>query len=213
MTLLSNCYCTQASWLAGLVFRGRESFRHTGVKHQKQSRRSPGNQGAGARVMKVGLLVLLVSLLVSGTTLGSRKWAVHCSELECNIPAAKLSGPKECPSKCSSDSYADFCHCLEGLKWLIGTCSALHRPPRGVTAAGERPLEAVSTVRRAQNHRAALESCSVAGLLREQCFHTGRWGTGALRTPRLPRTRAATSDLFLAPLLLPLLRIKAFWHA
>lgn len=49
-------------------------------------------------MMEIGLLVLLVSLLVSRTTLGSCKWAVHCSELECNIPAAKLSGPKECPS-------------------------------------------------------------------------------------------------------------------
>lgn len=47
MTLLSNCYCTQASWLEGLVFRGIESFGHTGIKCQKQSRRSPGNQRVG----------------------------------------------------------------------------------------------------------------------------------------------------------------------
>lgn len=118
--------------------------------------------------------MLLVSLLVSCTTLGSSKWAGHCSELACNIPAAKLSGPKECPSKCPTDSYADFCHCLEGLKWVRCTCSALQRLPRGVMAAGERPLEAVSTVRRIQNHCAALGSCLVAGLLCEQCFHTGK---------------------------------------
>lgn len=54
MTLLSKCYCAQASWLAGLVFRVIESSGHTGVKcHGKgrnKVRRSQGNQGARARV-------------------------------------------------------------------------------------------------------------------------------------------------------------------
>lgn len=136
--------------------------------------------------MKVGLLVLPVSLLVSRTTLGSSKWAGHCSELACNIPAAKLSGPKECPSKCSADSFADVRHYLEGLKWVRCTCSALHRPPRGVMAAGERPLEAVSTVRRVQNHHAALGSCLVTGLLCEQCVHTGKWKREPWEHPGFP---------------------------
>lgn len=51
MTLLSKCYCAQASWLAGLVFRVIESSGHTGVKCHGKGKgkvwRSAGNQGPG----------------------------------------------------------------------------------------------------------------------------------------------------------------------
>lgn len=36
--------------------------------------------------------------IARSVTPGASKWAGHCLEFECNIPAAKLSGPNECPS-------------------------------------------------------------------------------------------------------------------
>lgn len=92
MTLLSQCYCAQASWLAGLIFRVIKSSGHTGVKHhgkgKNKVKRSPGNQVDGGGP----------PCIARSVTPGASKWAGHCLEFECNIPAAKLSGPNECPS-------------------------------------------------------------------------------------------------------------------
>ena len=144
MTLLSQCYCTQASWWAGLVFRVTESSGLIGVKCHKKGRnkvrRSPGNRGGGGGCWGQGeRRRASLYCMTGGPVQVSAKRAGHSQELECKVSCSKTLRAEKTPS-CSSDSCADFCRGSEGLKWARPTCSAPPCAPRGTVAADQGAL-------------------------------------------------------------------------
>lgn len=72
MTLLSECYCAQGSWLAGLVLRVIGPADHMGVKrHGKgQSKVRRLGRGCKARVKRVGFFLCCLNGLGLGASKG-----------------------------------------------------------------------------------------------------------------------------------------------
>ena len=161
VTLLSQCYCTQASWWAGLVFRVTESSGLIGVKCHKKGRnkvrRSPGNRGRGGGGGLGERRRDSPYCMTGGPVQVSAKRAGHSQELECKVSCSKTLRTEKTPS-CSSDSCADFCRGSEGLKWARPTCSA-PLPSKGHHGCRSGCSASCSACReRSQNFGAALDT-------------------------------------------------------